>query len=1144
MPSPGLSLVPKPIPDAAAREAALDISQSFLVEAPAGSGKTGLLIQRFLKLLASDSVTDPAQVLAITFTRKATSEMLDRVLAQLASAAAGTEPANALAEAVLARDAQLGWNLLDNPNRLNIRTIDSISGEIAGALPILSGSGGGMKPSEDAGTLHAEAARRTMMLLGGADRSLNVALEVLLLHRDGNLANCEELIASMLKTRDQWGELIPLSRSELDDRFLDDVILPKLDRALDRAICRALTKLSTGIPQPILRQLCELAAEMGHAEGYEGNPSPIALCAGRAMPPEEKSAHLEHWRALVDLLLTRDGGYRAPKGINKRNVRFQIQSQHTKELVEIIDAVRRDDHLRETLCGVRTLPPAEYPREQWPVTKALFHVLSRALAELQLVFAERGECDFAEVGLLARTALRNDGALDDLTAANGHGLQHLLVDEMQDTSSAQYEFIQLLTRRWDGHSQTVFLVGDPKQSIYLFRQARVERFIRTLAASQLGDLPLTVLRLTANFRSLPGLVEAFNDDFSLIFPPQADPGQPELVPYQPASAVRTGIGRRIWHTATVPTGDPMAVREARTRHAQEVRATVEGWRSQHGAAKIAVLVRSRSHLLQIVAAFKQEPAIPYRAVEIESLAERPEILDLLALTRALLHPADRTAWLAILHSPACGLSLADLHRLAAAESEATLFELMNTRGDELSDDGIARLQPFWQVISHELKQRGRLRISQWVSRTWRAFRYPDAFNAEELANAETFFRLLDQLEKPGAAFDLARLQEKVAKLYAAPSVTPDAVDLMTLHKAKGLEWDLVLVPALERIGRNSFGTLLQWLESGPEDASDEEIAAGILAPIAGKGQATQDLNRWMRSIESAREAAERKRLFYVACTRAREELHLFAAPAMKNDGTISAVSGSLLHAAWPAAEQWFAAPAAQVIQMPQPQILERLAASAPSPRFVLRLPQRQSEAPLAVEPDFAQRQFERPEGGFAARAFGNAMHAFLELAAKRMADGATFDLLLSHLPHWQPRVTAVLRAAGLAPAEIARLAANILRGLTRTLEDAEGRWVLAAHPQGESESALASAEMAIRLDRSFMAGARPLTAGTDHLWIVDYKTASHGADGLDEFLAGEKTKYAGQLETYARAIAGDQVRVGLYYPMIPKLVWWKLEGLV
>jgi ATP-dependent helicase/nuclease subunit A len=167
---PSLQLVPKPtsgaIADSAERGLALDITRSWIVEAPAGSGKTGLLIQRFLKLLASPTVDEPSQILAITFTRKATSEMLDRVLGQLASAAAGGEPANpfdratrGLAEDVLSRDRQLGWELRDHPTRLNIRTIDSISAEIANGLPVLSGSGGGLAPSEDGALFHAEGAR-------------------------------------------------------------------------------------------------------------------------------------------------------------------------------------------------------------------------------------------------------------------------------------------------------------------------------------------------------------------------------------------------------------------------------------------------------------------------------------------------------------------------------------------------------------------------------------------------------------------------------------------------------------------------------------------------------------------------------------------------------------------------------------------------------------------------------------------------------------------------------------------------------------------------------------------------------------------------------------------------------------------------
>jgi ATP-dependent helicase/nuclease subunit A len=205
-------------PDWEARAQALDIRHSWIVEAPAGSGKTGLLIQRYLKLLADESVDEPEQVLAITFTVKATHEMRERVLSQLEHARARTavnaefdRETRTLAEAVLQRDAQRGWGLLEHPRRLNIRTIDSVCGEIARTLPVLSGGGGRLAPVDDANAMYREAARQTMMLLGGMDAELNEALRTVLLHRDGSLTDCERLLIEMLPLRNQWGELVPLS---------------------------------------------------------------------------------------------------------------------------------------------------------------------------------------------------------------------------------------------------------------------------------------------------------------------------------------------------------------------------------------------------------------------------------------------------------------------------------------------------------------------------------------------------------------------------------------------------------------------------------------------------------------------------------------------------------------------------------------------------------------------------------------------------------------------------------------------------------------------------------------------------------------------------------------------------------------------
>lgn len=1178
-------------PDWSEREKALDIRQSWIVEAPAGSGKTGLLIQRYLKLLGDESVEQPEQVLAITFTVKATGEIRERVISQLEKASRN-EPlqsdsefereTRALAEAVLRRDQMLEWGLLERPRRLRVRTIDSVCAEIAGSLPVLSGGGGGQSPVLDASGLHREAARRTLMQLGGDNHSLDAALRLVLLHRDGNLAECERLLANMLALRDQWGELVPLAGRDLDDAYLDETVLPRLERALEQAICAGLARLSRSLPADILHELSHFAEELGHASGYKGSPSPIAICAGRHTAPEESAEHLEHWRALIHLLTKGDGGWRS--GFRGDWLKFEIDKNDAARLRELVAELRHRDDILDAIRAVNCLPPAKYPEEQWVVAKALFRVLSHALAELQLVFAERGECDFAELGLLAKTVLRREDGVHDLEAALGMKLQHLLVDEMQDTSTSQYELIQLLTQNWDGHSQTVFLVGDPKQSIYLFRQARVERFIQTMAAEQLGDLSVGSLCLTANFRSQQDLVSAFNDTFSVIFPEAQNNISTDEVEYISASAIRgrsaNGAGDIVWHANTVPVADTQARRRQAKADAQSVRAIIAQWQARplperrKEPWKIAALVRSRNHLTDIIAALEKDEKggpIPYRAIDIKALGEQREVLDLFALTRALMHPADRVAWFAALHAPWCGLASSELHVLAGADdprwAERTLDDLLTERGHLLSDETCERLTRIWPVLQAASKQRGKLTTAQWVERTWRSLGGDVYLTSEKMSNSRRYLQLLDEIEEQVGTVDLSLLKTKLDKLYAEAEVSEGTVDLMTIHGAKGLEWDVVIVPGLEKRARVSSGRLLTWNEI---NSDGEDSANLVLAPIIGRGEESRELNDWLNSIEKARDAAERKRLFYVACTRAREELHLFASPERKSDDSISQAYGSLLSAAWPAAEQHFvtkhgASDNMQQIPNLSPQentssadvLVSSLAAAEERPTILERLPmdflpsarfadtQKLSYGDNTIET--APTRFERPEGSFEARAFGNAVHEFLELLARQLAHGTLPDELLNEITHWEPRISAVLRSEGLGAPRVKQLSSRVLKALENTLRDIQGRWILGAHKEASSELALTSwaeARRSVRLDRIFRAGAMPLAEGDDYLWIVDYKTTTHSGEGMEAFLASERAKYNAQMQTYAQTInrAGRKMRLALYYPLLSQLTWWNPDG--
>ncbi|HXB62513.1 MAG TPA: UvrD-helicase domain-containing protein [Acidobacteriaceae bacterium] len=1026
--------------DAKARAASLNVRSSFIMEAPAGSGKTGLLIQRYLKLLAEGDVDEPEEILAITFTRKATAELRERIMKELSDAA---EPADAsllqpfklasrtLAQTVLARSSERNWDILRQPQRLKIRTIDSLSHEIAQHLPLLSGLGGGLAPVDDASLLYKEAARRTLGEIASTDATLAAAVRTLLLHRDGSLRECERMLVEMLARRDEWARALPKG-AEWNDAHLEGMLRPRL--------------------AAMVRDLFPDAPE----------------CSG----------------------------------------------------------------------------------EEWELLRACLYLLRHAIAHLKIIFAAHGQCDFTEISLAAIDALDQGGG--ELAAAMGVRFRHLLVDEMQDTSLSQYVLLELLTAGWDGASQTVFLVGDPRQSIYLFRMARVERFLAAVKTGRLGEVPVTHLKLTTNFRSHPGLVDAFNQHFAVIRPHEIGA---DAESHTDAVAGRAGESampprmRLHWHALVLDSND------GRERETADAVAVIDAaWQrlrtTEHEHPPIAVLVRVKSHAMRIAAALRQA-AIPYRATEIESLAGQQEVLDALSLLRAMLHPADRVAWLAVLRAPWCGLSVRDLHVMAGEDdpSLAThcIDELLTQRAARLSSEGRACALHMQAILHAAQTQAGRQAMALWLRSAWHTLGAPLYLDAQQCANVEALFDLITASEERGEIIDANLLLQRLEDLCARDLATQlCAVEIMTIHKAKGLEWDTVIVPGLDLRGRTGSAPLLHVLHEGDTQ---------LMAPVSPKGDDADSLHRHLgeRRRDSLRH--ELRRLFYVAATRAREELHLFAQLIPNAKDELRPHPNSLLHAAWPAAEPYFDVPVTE-------QTLAIAAQSFPS-RTVRRIPAsvdvaaryaRHASAPLPAGDASGppQRTYQRAEGSPSARALGSVVHAYLDKLAQEFAAGAAIET--SALESWLPGIAAMLRAHGLAPAELKPRADQALAALRSTLADPQGRWLLAPHPQAASEFAISTwmgdgALATYRMDRVFRAGDAPLADGEDFLWIVDYKISAHGDDANDAFFAVESEKHRSQLETYARAqqpaladVKG--IRLAAFYPLRKsgeKLKVWKYE---
>ncbi|HZD76048.1 MAG TPA: UvrD-helicase domain-containing protein [Acidobacteriaceae bacterium] len=298
----------RPLPlvsDERERAQALDPRESFLVQAPAGSGKTELLALRYLALLPN--VEEPEQVLAITFTRKATAEMRVRVLHALEKASDGEDPAASaherevrrLAKAALAHAEARGWQLTQQPQRLNIQTIDSLALSIAYQTPLLSRLGGQLSPIEEAMPLYALAAERTLAHLGdSAEPELAGALAEILKLRDASLPDCESLIAGMLARRDQWLLVLPgIVRDTLPWEELKTKLEEPFRREHDLVV-ENLRREFAGNPGVVeeLLTLARIAFENGQEH----------LASVRDLQRADELIGAAHWQCLCSLLLTND----------------------------------------------------------------------------------------------------------------------------------------------------------------------------------------------------------------------------------------------------------------------------------------------------------------------------------------------------------------------------------------------------------------------------------------------------------------------------------------------------------------------------------------------------------------------------------------------------------------------------------------------------------------------------------------------------------------------------------------------------------------------------------------------------------------------------------------------------------------------
>ena len=1121
-----MSEAARPVADAAARERAIASNGSVLVQAPAGSGKTTLLAQRYLRLLAS--VDSPERILALTFTRRAAQEMRQRVLDALSAAGSRECPPGmnqltwSLAAAAKQRMDSLRCDLQSQPSRLRIETIDAFNSWLANQLPIASGAGAALRVQTDAAPGYQEAARRALAHQGSDQ--FGRAVDRVLALDDQRWRKLVKLIAEMLPSRDRWLPLLAgrlRAASAIDEaqlasvrRHFDEDLRLLVSRVLLRA-CEVLGREELAALSALVHGAAQRLEDPAMAE-WRQDPSPLR-------PVPEDAAR---WRCMAALLLTADR-----RGLRKTVTKaqgFPSGSAGKAAMLNLLEKFAEDSRVLDALAELCTLPDPRYGDAAWGRVREVAQVLVLAAAELDGVFREQGAVDFPAVSIAALRSLGSADAPTDLSLRLDYRLQHILVDEFQDTSSSQLEMVRLLTGGWQqGDGRSIFCVGDPMQSIYGFRQAEVRAFLE-LAEEGIGELRFDLQRLCSNFRSAKPLVDWTNRCFARLLPQSDDRN-------------RGAIAFRASEAAVVAAAAECGVQcqgfTSRSAESNAIAAMIAGELERHPDWRIAVLVRARTHARRIAASLRALN-IAFRAVDIEPLQDRAAVRDIMMLTRALLHWGDRIAWFAVLRAPWAGLCLADLLTISAGGSlvwDAIRDDALLLR---LSEDGRARCTRLRLTLEAAFEVRNETGAARWIERTWLGLDGPSCMTSEQdLQLASAAFARIRSLEERGMP-DAAELPEIFADLFADHGGA-SSVEIMTIHKAKGLEFDLVVLPALDRgvpPDRNQLLLSHQFARTGRDG-----MVMAARPPVGSEADLLFEFLRYQRRDAALLEA---QRLLYVACTRAKCQLRLTAVIADENADEDEAAprrvfrppAASLLRALWPVLAGEFELPRTPLGQPPAADDAPR---GGRLKRLPLEWPQERDMAPLADRASLIPvARDETPIfdwAGETARRVGSLVHAELHKMDLASLDEAAIHAREGQFRRW-------LERNGVPEDRLNPATARVVEALLGVHRDPRGRWILkrwvredlreyalSGYGQGEFSRVV--------FDRSFIddSGVR---------WVIDYKTSQHLGGGLELFLDREVERYRSQLARYgrlARRLGPEPVRLALYFPLMRAWREWAAE---
>jgi ATP-dependent exoDNAse (exonuclease V) beta subunit len=887
--------------DADQRRRALDPTSSFHLEAPAGSGKTFLLTARFLRLLGI--VEHPQHILALTFTNKAAGEMRERVGRYLSRAgkldAASNEPdaellemaAKALARHKRYEDLLLGGELL------RIQTFHSFCYSLVSQAPLEAGvvPGADLLVEPDQLFFLREVIDETLqnLLNRPVEDPARLAVENRLLYLNNSWPMLVQELEDLMQRRETLGDLIHiLGRKEVNEYVLQGI--------------RELAESElTGLKSVFER--CDLARMWLH---FMDDLSAHKAVAGSEFPAEVPGASwesLQSWQRMAEGFLTKNGQPRKKFGPATGYYTGFAKTEWARYIQDMNEAVA------ERLHQARGLPLPESAPPDTDVLLDLVLILNELIGTYEERCRRQRLLDFSALEMAA-IRLFDTTTPSDLQLLLDQQIHHVLIDEFQDTNYQQWNLLRRLCSGWTpGDGRTLFVVGDPKQSIYGFRKAEVQLFQEAKKGVPLDSyqtLPLIPLVLHTNFRSRSHLIEWCNDLFSrtVMADPLLEKDEVEFAEAAPSPKTleeergckganpgedRCGAptaGGSPLQNPALPAFPPELALFAAWPEGLSARKREAGWMAHRirqqleesgPEHQVGILLFARTHLPIYLEAL-QQGGVAVQVAEGLKLMERPEVQYLWQLCRALVLPQDHLAWASQLHSPWLTLNYGEIYAIFCEEPGAWVEKIrVFAQKDQ-------RVADFWENLRGARQHLGHEPLADVLEAAWIELEgvkhVARRWGSRGIASCRQFLEIMREAEVHEPVQTLMRAEQLLENAYEPvdPDTALSRVSLMTVHRAKGLEFDTVYLPFLDwnPVARERTNQPPYLLERVP-GRSDRHL----LAVRPDRRRSDPDLlYRLLLDTHVGRRWGESKRLFYVALTRARSRLLLSGVVPFKNGG--------------------------------------------------------------------------------------------------------------------------------------------------------------------------------------------------------------------------------------------------------------------